>query len=104
MIATSSAHSNAFNFLGFMQGGVDPRTGQYTLGIELPKIVANNLIGWIGTLYEKMLPVQFWALHAAIAATGGMLVLLLGRRLSRAVVPGAGQPLRPSAMTHEVER
>ncbi|MEZ2725464.1 RHS repeat-associated core domain-containing protein [Pseudomonas putida] len=45
MIATSSAHSNAFNFLGFMQGGVDPRTGQYTLGIELPKIVANNLIG-----------------------------------------------------------
>jgi len=48
--------------------------------------------------------VEFWALHAAIAATGGVLVLLLGRRLSRAVVPGAGQPLRPSAMTHEVER
>ena len=75
------------------------------LGVAFLSIfVANNLIGWIGTLYEKMLPVEFWALHAAIAAMGGMLVLLLGRRLSRAVVPGAGQPLRPSAMTHEVQR
>ncbi|MGE8305305.1 RHS repeat domain-containing protein [Pseudomonas sp. B21-031] len=45
MIATTSTHSNAFNFLGFMQGEVDPRTGQYTLGIELPKLVANDLIG-----------------------------------------------------------
>jgi RHS repeat-associated protein len=45
MIASSSTHSNAFNFLGFMQGQVDPRTGQYTLGIELPKLAGNDLIG-----------------------------------------------------------
>ena len=45
MIATSTTHSNAFNFLGFMQGQVDPRTGQYTLGIDLPKMVANDLVG-----------------------------------------------------------
>jgi hypothetical protein len=51
-----------------------------------------------------MRPVEFWALHAAIAATGGVLVLLLGRQLSRILVPGADQPLRPSAMTLEVER
>ena len=75
------------------------------LGVAFLSIfVANNLIGWIGTLYEKMRPVEFWALHAAIAATGGVLVLLLGRRLSRVIVPGANQPLRPSAMTLEVER
>ena len=49
--------------------------------------VSNNLIGWIGGFYEKMTPVQFWAMHAVIAARGGLLVLLFGRRLSRALHP-----------------
>jgi POT family proton-dependent oligopeptide transporter len=66
--------------------------------------VANNLIGWIGGFYEKMTPAGFWTLHAAIAATGGLLVMLCGARLSRALAGGADQPLRPSAMTLEVER
>ena len=66
--------------------------------------VANNLIGWIGTFYEKMTPVEFWSMHAAIGATGGVLVLLFGRALNRALAGGADQPLRPSAMTIEVER
>jgi hypothetical protein len=30
--------------------------------------ISNNLIGWIGSFYEKMRPAQFWAMHAAIAA------------------------------------
>jgi RHS repeat-associated protein len=58
MIVTSSTHSNAFNFLGFMQGEVDTRTGQYTLGIELPKIVANNLIGPTFPLALNYSPLQ----------------------------------------------
>jgi proton-dependent oligopeptide transporter, POT family len=67
--------------------------------------VSNNLIGWIGGFYEKMTPLQFWGLHAAIAATGGVLVLLFGRSLGRVLASGsAAQPLRPSAMTLEVER
>jgi POT family proton-dependent oligopeptide transporter len=45
--------------------------------------IANNIIGWIGGFYEKMTPAQFWAMHAAIAACGGLLVLLFGRRLSQ---------------------
>jgi proton-dependent oligopeptide transporter, POT family len=45
--------------------------------------IANTLVGWIGGFYEKMTPAQFWAMHAAIAACGGLLVVLLGRRLSR---------------------
>ena len=49
--------------------------------------VSNNLIGWIGGFYERMSPAQFWALHAAIAAGGGLLVTVLGRRLSRALRP-----------------
>ncbi|MHC5129468.1 hypothetical protein ACYST8_25890, partial [Pseudomonas inefficax] len=38
-------HSNAFNFLSFLNHSVDPRTGQYTLGIELLSLVGNYLIG-----------------------------------------------------------
>jgi POT family proton-dependent oligopeptide transporter len=66
--------------------------------------VANNLIGWIGTYYERMTPAQFWSLHAGIAAVGGVLVLLFGRALGRVLASGADQPLRPSAQTLEVER
>jgi len=47
--------------------------------------ISNNLIGWIGGFCEKMTPAEFWAMHAAIAAGGGLLVLLFGRRLSRAL-------------------
>ena len=49
--------------------------------------VANNLIGWIGGFYEKMSPLQFWAMHAAISAAGGLLVALIGRSLGRMLQP-----------------
>src|SRR5207247_8663835 len=45
--------------------------------------IANTFVGWVGGFYEKMTPAQFWAMHAAIAAGGGLLVILFGRRLSR---------------------
>jgi proton-dependent oligopeptide transporter, POT family len=67
--------------------------------------VSNNLIGWVGGFYEKMRPIEFWAMHVAIAATGGVLVMLFGRGLSRVLATaGADQPLRSSALTLEVER
>jgi len=50
--------------------------------------VANTLVGWIGGFYEKMSPAQFWALHAAISAAGGLVVALIGRRLGRVLQPG----------------
>jgi POT family proton-dependent oligopeptide transporter len=55
--------------------------------------ISNNLIGWIGGFYQKMSPVQFWAMHAAIAAGGGLLVVLFGRRLNRALNAGPVEPL-----------
>jgi POT family proton-dependent oligopeptide transporter len=66
--------------------------------------VANNLIGWIGTYYEAMTPLAFWAMHAAIAAAGGILILLLGPVLKRILEPHETGALRPAAMTQEVER
>jgi POT family proton-dependent oligopeptide transporter len=47
--------------------------------------VSNMLIGWIGSYYERMPPAEFWAMHAAIAAAGALLVVVFGRRLSRAL-------------------
>jgi POT family proton-dependent oligopeptide transporter len=45
--------------------------------------VANTTIGRLGALYEQMTPAQFWALHAAIAAAGGVLALLARGPLER---------------------
>jgi POT family proton-dependent oligopeptide transporter len=47
----------------------------------LSLFVSNVTLGRIGSFYERMTPVQFWALHAGIAATGGVLALLLNRSL-----------------------
>jgi len=69
----------------------------------LSLFIANNLMGWIGGFYERMTPASFWLLHAAIAAVGGLLILIFGGRLERALDSGKPQPLRPSAMTLEVE-
>ena len=53
----------------------------------LTLFVSNNIIGWIGGFYEQVSPLAFWLMHAAIAATGGVLVLLFGRRLHRVFHP-----------------
>jgi hypothetical protein len=36
---------------------------------------------------KKMTPAQFWAMHASIAAAGGLLVVVFGRRLTRVLHP-----------------
>jgi proton-dependent oligopeptide transporter, POT family len=47
--------------------------------------VANILVGWIGGHYERMSPLNFWAGHAVIGAAGGLLVMVFGRGLQRAL-------------------
>jgi POT family proton-dependent oligopeptide transporter len=66
--------------------------------------LSNNIIGWIGTFYEKMSPIAFWSLHAGISAVGGILVIVLGPTLRRILEPRETQPLRSAAMVLEVER
>ena len=51
--------------------------------VFLTLFISNILIGWIGGLYEHMTPAQFWAMHAAIAAVGGLLAMLLNKPLTR---------------------
>jgi POT family proton-dependent oligopeptide transporter len=56
------------------------------MGIVFTSLFLGNILtGWIGTAYEKMSPAGFWALHAAIGACGGLLVLIFGGRLQAAL-------------------
>lgn len=54
-------------------------------GAYLTLFIGNVLMGWVGSYYETMTPAAFWALDAAIAAVGALLVLLFGRSLTRAL-------------------
>ncbi|HCV39009.1 RHS repeat protein [Pseudomonas vlassakiae] len=45
MTTQHAVHSNAFNFMSFIDGGVDPRTGQYNVTLKLPAISGNALQG-----------------------------------------------------------
>jgi len=49
--------------------------------------VSNNIIGWLGGYYGAMQPAQFWAMHAAIGAAGGLIVAVFGRRIGAALRP-----------------
>ncbi len=62
------------------------RVNSFMMGIVFTSLfVGNVLTGWTGGLYEKMSPAQFWALHAAIGAAGGLMVLVFGSRLQSAL-------------------
>ena len=69
----------------------------------LTLFVANNIVGALGRYYEQMSHTSFWIMHAAIAVVGALLVLIFGRILGRLVSTSEPQPLRPSAMTLEIE-
>ena len=51
--------------------------------VFLTLFLSNTIIGRLGALYELMTPLNFWAMHAAIAALGGTLALIVNRPLSR---------------------
>ncbi|MCL6703294.1 RHS repeat-associated core domain-containing protein [Pseudomonas sp. T1.Ur] len=58
MAIATSVSSNAFNFMNFIQGQVDPRTGQYTCAISLPELKANNLCGPVVPLQLNFNPLN----------------------------------------------
>jgi POT family proton-dependent oligopeptide transporter len=49
--------------------------------IFLSLFLADFIVGWLGGFYERMTPAAFWALHAGIAAIGGVLAFGLRRPL-----------------------
>jgi POT family proton-dependent oligopeptide transporter len=56
-------------------------------GAFLALFVGNVAMGWVGSYYGEMSPAAFWAVDAAIGLTGGLVVLAIGKPLSRALAP-----------------
>ena len=54
-------------------------------GSFLALFAGSVLMGWIGSFYGEMHPALFWSIDAAIGLAGGLIFLLLGRPLSRAL-------------------
>ena len=45
--------------------------------------IGTVIMGWVGSFYDQMTPAAFWALDAAIALAGALLILIVRRPLSR---------------------
>jgi POT family proton-dependent oligopeptide transporter len=72
--------------LALVSRAAPPRVRATMMGTAFLSLFLGNItLGWLGGFFETMSALQFWALHAAIAATGGALALLLRRRLERAL-------------------
>jgi len=41
------------------------------------------IMGWVGSFYDQITPAAFWALDAAIALAGALLIMLVRRPLAR---------------------
>jgi proton-dependent oligopeptide transporter, POT family len=60
--------------------------GTYYLSI----FAGSTISGRLGGLYERLSSAEFWLLHAAIVAAGGVLILLFAPRLRRELTPSPG--------------
>ena len=54
-------------------------------GVFISLFLGNTLLGWVGSFYEQMTPVQFWTLDAAIRLAGALVGLVLLRPMRRAL-------------------
>lgn len=72
--------------LALVSRAAPPRVRATLMGtVFLTLFIANFIVGWLGGFYERITPLQFWALHAVIAAVGGVLAMAFGKRLERAL-------------------
>ncbi len=70
--------------LALVSRAAPPRVRATMMGTAfLSLFLANVTIGRIGAVFERITALDFWALHAAIAAAGGVLAVTLGGRLER---------------------
>lgn len=70
--------------LALVSRAAPPAIKSTMMGVAFLTLFLSNItIGRLGGLYEQMTPQSFWAMHAAISATGALLALLLARPLGR---------------------
>ena len=54
-------------------------------GAFIALFLGTVIMGWVGSFYDQMTPAAFWALDAAIAFAGAVLILIARRPLMRAL-------------------
>ena len=76
--------------LALISQAAPPKVNATLMGSAfLSLFIGNVTMGWVGSFYAQMTPTAFWALDAAIGFAGGLIVLAIGRPLSRALAPPA---------------
>ncbi len=75
--------------LAIVSKAAPPRIASTMMGVAfLSPFVAHVMAGWVGSYFDQMTPSTFWALDAAIAAVGAILILLLRKPLQRGLEAG----------------
>ncbi len=70
--------------LALVSRAAPPKIKAMMMGVAfITLFLSNTTLGRLGAYYEHMTPLQFWTLHAAIAAVGGVLALVLAKPLGR---------------------
>ena len=68
--------------MGLFARSAPPSVGALMIGVYYLSIFIGSIVsGRLGVLYERLEPANFWFLHAAIAASGAMTILMLAKRL-----------------------
>lgn len=76
----------------FTRAGPEAISAMMVAVYYLSLFFGSILSGWLGRFYQVLPNTEFWLLHAAVAATGAVITLALGRPLARAL--GLNHPAR----------
>jgi POT family proton-dependent oligopeptide transporter len=61
------------------------------IGIYFLSVFAGSLlVGWVGQFYERMSVPAFWLLHAGAAGTAALIIVVLWKPLTAALVAEKG--------------
>jgi POT family proton-dependent oligopeptide transporter len=90
----SIAFANVFPVaLALYARAAPPALSATIIGIfYLHLFAANNLVGWLGGLLEKMSATNFWLLHAAFCGVAGVIFLLCGKIFGHLLAPANRVP------------
>jgi proton-dependent oligopeptide transporter, POT family len=70
--------------LAIVSRAAPPGTASTLMGVAfLSPFIGHVLAGWVGSYFDQMNPSHFWAMDAAIALGGALVILLLRKPLSR---------------------
>lgn len=70
--------------LAIVSRAAPPGTASTLMGVAfLSPFIGHVLAGWVGSYFDQMDPATFWAMDAAIALGGALVILLLRKPLSR---------------------